>query len=159
MNFHSFMAPVSFQVVADTASFHLANTSFLSHFALWQLGMWFHSAMADASFLLTPISFTTSFLNGKCCILCFIPPRQLFHAIFHSFWHSFQLNFHFFMAATWFSLGFCLIPPWQLFHAIFHSFWHLFQSNFHSSWYSLHSALLSGPTQWVIRRVVTWPGT
>ena len=37
-----------------------------------------------------------------------------FHAIFHSFWHSFQSNFHFFMAATSFSLGFCLIPPWPI---------------------------------------------
>ena len=129
------MAPVSFQVVADTSSFHLANTSFLSHFAFWRLGMWFHSAMADVSFnvsfFLTPISMTTSFLNGNCFILCFIPPWQLFHAIFHSFWHSFQSNFHFFMAATSFSLGFCLIPAWQLFHAIFHSFWHVFHWNFH----------------------------
>ena len=39
---------------------------------------------------------------------------------------SFQLNFHFFVAATSFSLGFCLIPLWQLFHAIFHSFWLVF---------------------------------
>ena len=131
MNFQSFTAPVSFQVIADTVSFHLANTSFLSHFASWQLRMRFHSVMADVSFnvsfLLTPISITTSLPNGNCFILYFIPPWQLFHAIFHSFWHSFQSNFHFFMAATSFSLGFCLISPWQLFHAIFHCSWHLFQ--------------------------------
>ena len=59
------------------------------------------------------------------------PPWQLFHAIFHSFWHVFQSNFHFFMAATSFSLVFCLIPPWQLFHATFHSSWHVFHRNFH----------------------------
>ena len=85
----------------------------------------------NVSFLLTPISIKTSFPNGNCFILYFIPPWQLFHAIFHSFWYSFQSNFHFFMAATSFSLEFCLIPPWQLFHAIFHSSWHLFHRKFH----------------------------
>ena len=78
-----------------------------------------------------PPSMTTSFPNGNRFILYFIPPWQLFHAIFHSFRHSFQLNFHFFMAATSFSLGFCLIPSWQLLHAIFHSSWHVFDLKFH----------------------------
>ena len=92
------------------------------------------SFSCNISFLLAFISIKFSFLYDSYFILslfCLISLWQLFHAIFHSFWHSFQSNFHFFMAATSFSLGFCLIPLWQLFHAIFHSFWHFFQSYFH----------------------------
>ena len=56
MNFHSFMAPVSFQVSANTASFWLENASF------------------NVSFQLTPISIATSFPHGNYLILYLILP-------------------------------------------------------------------------------------
>ena len=142
-NFHFFMVATSFFL------------QILSHSPLAAIS-------CNISYLLACISIKFSFLHGSYPI----PPWTLSHfplaaiSCNISFLLAFiSIKFSFHMAATSYPLGFCLIPLWQLFHAIFHSSWHLFQSNVHSFWYLFHSPLLSRPIQWVIRRVVVWPGT
>ena len=115
-------------------------------------------SLVNASFFVSfPSSATLngiSFSYGRCFIQYFISvdsPFQfqlhfiaaiasssflwwLFHVIFHSSWHLFQLNFHFIVVATSFSLKFCFILCGSCFMQYFIFPGIYFNWNFISSW-------------------------
>ena len=119
----------------------MAATSF-------SLKILFHAPLVavscNISFLLASISIKFSCFHGRyfiiSCILSHFP-LAAFHAIFHFSWHSFQSNFHFFTAATSFSLNFVSFPSGSYFMQYFIPPWYLFQSFFIFLWQLLHSLL------------------